>query len=59
MVNGDILKLSEDGTTVIGVNDKSVTSITIPDSITKISNEAFLGCSSLRRITIPNSVTTI
>ena len=37
----------------------SLTSITIPDSITNISYSAFNGCSSLRSITIPDSVTNI
>ena len=38
---------------------KSLTSITIPDSITSIGNNAFDGCSSLTSITIPNSVASI
>ena len=33
--------------------------ITIPDSVTSISNSAFSGCSSLTSITIPDSVTSI
>ena len=37
----------------------SLTSITIPNSITSIGNCAFEGCSSLTSITIPNSVTSI
>lgn len=37
----------------------SLTSISIPDSVTSIGNYAFDGCSSLRSITIPNSVTSI
>jgi hypothetical protein len=37
----------------------SVTSITIPNSVTYIGNGAFWGCSSLTSITIPNSVTNI
>ncbi|MFZ9794475.1 MAG: leucine-rich repeat domain-containing protein, partial [Gemmataceae bacterium] len=35
----------------------SLTSITIPNSVTTISNYAFSGCASLTSITIPNSVT--
>lgn len=38
---------------------KSLTEITIPDSVTYIGFEAFSGCSSLTEITIPDSVTSI
>ena len=37
----------------------SLTSITIPNSVTSIGECAFLGCSSLESITIPDSVTSI
>jgi hypothetical protein len=37
----------------------SLTSITIPDSVTSIRDAAFYGCSSLTSITIPDSVTSI
>ena len=59
MANSDILKLSNDGKTVIGVNDRSVKSITIPDGVTKIGDSAFSSCESLQSIDIPNSVTEI
>ena len=59
MANSDILKLSEDGKTVIGVYDKSVKSITIPDGVTKIGNRAFYAYFSLQSIDIPDSVTEI
>ena len=38
---------------------QTVTSITVPDSVTTIGNEAFRSCHLLTSITIPNSVTTI
>ncbi|MBO7068355.1 MAG: leucine-rich repeat domain-containing protein [Bacteroidaceae bacterium] len=37
----------------------SLTSVTIPNSMTIIGNRAFSGCSSLTSISIPNSVTSI
>ncbi len=37
----------------------SLTSVTIPESVTSIDAGAFYGCSSLASITIPNSVTSI
>ena len=40
-------------------NKSSITSITIPNSVTSIGNYAFYHCSSLTSITIPNSVTSI
>ena len=40
-------------------NCSSLTSVTIPSSITVIGNGAFSGCSSLSSITIPASVTSI
>lgn len=39
--------------------DSSLKSITIPNSVTTIGEEAFENCDSLTSITIPNSVTTI
>ena len=38
---------------------ESLTSITIPNSVTSIGGGAFKGCSSLTSVTIPNSVTSI
>ena len=36
-----------------------LTSVTIPNSVTKIGDSAFYGCSGLTSVIIPNSVTTI
>ena len=37
----------------------SLTSVTVPNSVTSIVSSAFYGCSSLTSVTIPNSVTSI
>ena len=50
---------------VVSIDDSAfggcsgLTSITIPNSITRISSRAFRKCSGLTSITIPNSVTSI
>ena len=41
------------------INDKLVTDIIIPDSVTRISGYAFCYCSSLTSVTIPHGVTSI
>jgi len=40
-------------------NNRNITSVTIPDSVTMIGEGVFSGCTSLANITIPNSVTMI
>ncbi len=50
------LLLTKDGKTLIhGVNGD----VTMPDGVTRIENEAFLGCSGLANVKIPDSVTSI
>lgn len=39
--------------------NSAVTSVTIPDSVTSISDDAFINCPQLTNISIPNSVTFI
>lgn len=41
------------------LNDKEVSNLVIPESVTEIKNYAFLGCFSLVSVIIPNSVTSI
>ena len=54
----DNLILSEDGKTLIGIKDKSVTKVVIPDGVEVIGEGAF-SWTSLKCIDIPSSVTTI
>ena len=48
----------EDGV-LMSCNDKTVKSVEIPDSVTKIGNSAFSNCELLEEIKIPESVTEI
>ena len=63
-LNGELVTelVISDGVTSIECaffNCSSLTSITIPDSVTSIGKFAFLSCSNLTSVTIPNSVTSI
>jgi hypothetical protein len=40
-------------------DNKNITSVTIPNSVTKIEEKVFSGCESLASVTIPDSVTNI
>ena len=44
---------------VYGLAGSTFTNITIPNSVTRIGDHAFYGCSNLTNITIPDSVTSI
>ncbi|HWQ88413.1 MAG TPA: leucine-rich repeat domain-containing protein [Desulfitobacteriaceae bacterium] len=54
-----------DGCTVVGIGDdvfaycSSLTSVTIPDSVTSIGSYAFNDCTGLRSVTLPDSLTSI
>ena len=50
----DIFVFDEtDSTKIIGLKDKSVTNIIVPNSVTSIGSGAFSGCSNLESITLP------
>ena len=56
------VKYKLDGTSIAEYafqNKISLTSVTIPNSVTSIGGSAFYGCSGLTSVTIPNSVTSI
>ena len=57
--------VNEENYTVKGIQERafsdcySLTSVTIPSSVTSIGSETFTGCSALTSVTIPSSVTSI
>ena len=53
------LEFSEDHKTILGVSNKSLSSIKIPEGVTIIGENAFLECKSLSSIEIPEGVTNI
>ena len=53
--DGDLYTIGDD----VFRNCSSLTSVTIPDSVSAIGGSAFSGCSSLTSVTIGDSVTTI
>lgn len=54
--SSDLLKISEDGKTVLGVYDNSITAIVIPYGIEVIGESAFWGCRFLRKVVLPQTV---
>ena len=54
-----VKKVGNGWPTIFGSPNTSVTSITIPNSVTSIGFQAFYNCTSLTSVTIPNSVTSI
>ena len=55
----NILKLSEDGKTLLGVTDRSIKEVVIPQGVTAIGEKAFGSCHDLQHVVIPDSVTSI
>lgn len=53
------LLIINDGKTIIGVTNKSLSSVTIPNSVNSIRHEAFKDCTNLTSVFIPDSVTSI
>ena len=55
-----VKEVGRDGpTSIFGPNNASVTSVSIPDSVTSIGIGAFYKCIKLTGVTIPNTVTSI
>ena len=54
--SSDLLKISEDGKTVLSVYDNSITAIVIPYGIEVIGDSAFWGCRFLREVILPQTV---
>ena len=54
------LRENGDGTCILWkVIDKSITTATIPNNVTKIGDCSFLNCSNLTSVTISKSVTSV
>jgi len=55
----NLLLISDNGKKVVGVKDKSIFHMVIPNGITTIGSRAFEGCASLQSVELPNSLTQI
>lgn len=56
MCERDLLVLRKRGTIVIGVKDKNLTEVTIPDGVVKLREGAFSDCKNLKHVHLPDSV---
>ena len=54
-----VLKISKDGKIVLGVYDKEISSVVIPDDVEVIGDFAFADCSLLKKIELPKTLKTI
>ena len=54
-----VVKVGDGWPPIFGSNNSTVTSVTIPDSVTSIGDYAFYDCVNLTSVTIGNSVTSI
>jgi hypothetical protein len=52
----EILKLSDDGKTLVKVLDKTAEHITIPAGVEVIGERAFVDCKALKSVEIPEGV---
>jgi hypothetical protein len=59
VVDGNPVVKVGDSSSIFGIGNSTVTSVTIPDSVTSIGSKAFYACNRLTSITIPDSVTSI
>ena len=58
-VDGYLVYENSSKSTLIVCSTAAVGSITLPNTVTNINDEAFFGCTGLTSVTIPNSVTSI